>query len=76
MPIDLDALFTYHRPTPEQAERYTRLRAAAREYAELVLELTPESPEQTLAVRSIHDASMRANAAIAVNEPSADDLGE
>ena len=69
---DLLKLFTYHRPTSEQAERYTKLRAAALAYAELVKELTPESAEQTLAIRSIHAASMQANAAIAVNEADAD----
>ena len=73
MSVDLNRLFTYHRPTTDQAERYNRLSAAARTYAETVRDLTPPSAEQTLAIRSIHAASMQANAAIAVNEPSADD---
>lgn len=71
--LPLDRLFTYHRPTPDQAERYTQLRAAAGDYARVVMELTPASAEQTLAVRAIHQASMLANAAIAVNEPDADE---
>lgn len=70
--INLDQMFTYHKPTPEQAERYYKLRAAAKRHAQIVSELTPESPEQTLAIRQIHAASMLANAAIAVNEPDAD----
>ena len=69
---DLLELFTYHPPTPEQAERYTRLREAALAYARVVNELTPGSTEQTLAIRSIHQAAMQANAAIAVNEADAD----
>ena len=69
---DLLDIFTYHPPTPDQAERYTKLREAALAYAKLVKELTPESAEQTLAIRSIHAASMQANAAIAVNEADAD----
>ena len=69
---DLLKLFSYHRPTSEQAERYPKLRAAALAYAELVKELTPASTEQTLAIRKIHEASMQVNGAIAVNEPDAD----
>lgn len=69
---NLQKLFTYHRPTSEQAERYSKLRAAALAYAELISELTPSSAEQTLAIRKVHEASMQANAAIAVNEPDAD----
>lgn len=68
----LKKLFTYHRPTPEQAERYGKLRAAALVYAELIAELTPPSAEQTLAIRKVHEASMAANSAIAVNEVDAD----
>ena len=68
--IDLDALFTYHPPRGDQAERFERLRTAAREYARLIQSLTPSSPEQTLAIRKVHEASMQANSAIAVNERS------
>lgn len=68
--IDLDALFVYHPPRGDQAERYEQLRTAAREYARLIRSLTPSSPEQTLAIRKVHEASMQANAAIAVNERS------
>jgi hypothetical protein len=75
MAPDLLNLFTYHRPTPDQAERYTKLRSAALAYAQLVKESTPASAEQTLAIRAIHQASMQANAAIAVNEPDADAVG-
>lgn len=72
MTLDIENLFTYHRPTPEQAERYVKLRDAAKAYALIVAELTPASAEQTLAIRAIHAASMHANSAIAVNEPDAD----
>jgi hypothetical protein len=65
---DVERLFTYHPPTESQQERYKKLREGFRGLADLVLDLTPESPEQTLALRDIHRASMQANAAIAVNE--------
>lgn len=69
---DLLRLFDYHLPTPDQAERYTKLREAAVAYAKQVKELTPESAEQTLAIRKIYDAWTLTNASIAMNEPSAD----
>lgn len=69
---DLDQLFNYHRPTAEQANRYGSLRSSAKAYAEEILALCPESPERTLAIRSLHQASMLANASIACNEPDAD----
>ena len=75
MSLNLEQLFTYHRPTDDQARRYGLLRAKAKEYAQLVAELTPGSVEQTLAIRAIHAASMHANSAIAVNEPDLDSQG-
>jgi len=70
--LNLDRLFAYHKPHGTQPDRYARLRAAARTYADAIAELTPESPEQTLAIRCVHAASMHANSAIAVNEPDAE----
>lgn len=73
---DIDNLFAYHKATANQAERYQKLREAAKDFAKQILQLTPESSEQTLAIRTLHQASMLANVAIAVNEPEAEDLGE
>ena len=66
--LNLEGLFTYHPPVGDQAARYEKLRAAAKAYAEQIVALTPGSPEQTLAVRAVQQASMMANAAIAINE--------
>lgn len=71
--LDLDEIFTHHTPFGDQAERYTKLREAAKAYAQLVMELTPPSAEQTLAIRDIQRASMMANAAIAINESNDSD---
>lgn len=60
--------FTYHRPHGNQAERYEQLRSHGYLLAELILELTPPSPEQTIAVATIREAIMWANAAIACHE--------
>jgi hypothetical protein len=66
--LDLDNIFTYHKPFGNQPERYTAIRAKAKELAQLILDLTPSSAEQTLAIRDIQQAVMMANAAIAINE--------
>lgn len=64
----LEQLFNFHPVQPGQVERYTTLRAAFGDLARLVMTLTPESAEQTLAIRDLHRANLQANAAIACNE--------
>jgi len=66
--IDLNNIFTYHAPFGNQAERYEKLRAQVKFLAMIVLELTPECAEQTIAIRKLQEAVMFANAAIAINE--------
>ena len=66
--LDLENLFSYHAPKGDQVARYNKIREAAHNFAQVIVDLTPESPEQTLAIRKIHDAMMQGNAAIAVNE--------
>ena len=60
--------FTYHAPKEGQQERYVALREKAKEFALLIVELTPASREQSLALTNLEQASMFANAAIARNE--------
>lgn len=60
--------FTYHAPTPEQVQRYTQLREAAKQFALLIVDLTPYSREQSLALTELERSVMFANAAIARNE--------
>lgn len=66
--IDIDNLFRYHAPKGDQTERYVTLRNKAKEFAHLIVQLTPPSAEQTLAIRQLQLATMMAIAAIAVNE--------
>ncbi len=66
---DLDNTYTYHAPKMEQIERYARLRQKAKEFAQLVSMVTPQSREQSVALTNIQQAVMWANAAIAINEP-------
>jgi len=64
----LENNFKYHPPKEGQADRYVRIRNAAKSFAEVIAEECPESRELSIALTSIEDASMWANAAIARNE--------
>lgn len=66
--LDLDAIFTYHAPFGNQAERYAELRDMALSFAEEIVRMTPASREQSLAITSLQQTTMWANAAIAINE--------
>lgn len=59
--------FTYHPPKPEQQSKYAAIRDKAKELALLIVDLTPESREQSLAITSLEDVVAKANAAIARN---------
>jgi len=60
--------FTYHPPQPGQPEKYVQIREAAKSLAHLILDLTPESREQSLAITNLEQVVFWANAAIARNE--------
>lgn len=57
--------FTYHPPTPEQQDKYIAIREAGYVFATVILNSTPECPDQTAAIRKIREAVMTANQAIA-----------
>jgi hypothetical protein len=59
--------FTYHAPTEGQPVKYERIRNAGRNLAIVILEETPESADQSAALRKVREAVMTANAAIACN---------
>jgi len=60
--------FTYHPPKPGQLERYEAIRAKFKELALFIIDNTPYSREQSLALTELEKASFFANAAIARNE--------
>jgi len=60
--------FTYHPPQGDQAERYVKIRDAAKELALLIARNTPDSREQSVAFTKLEECSFWANAAIARNE--------
>ena len=60
--------YAYHTPREGQSEKYVKLQECARTLALLIVELTPESREQSLALTNLEQAVFWANAAIARNE--------
>lgn len=64
---ELDNWYTYHPPSPEQTASYEALRAKAKELALLFNEHCPACPDATAAHRSLRDAVMAMNLAIACN---------
>lgn len=65
---DIENTYTYHTPRGSQHERYTAIRAKAKELAELFEDCCPDSREKSLAHTNLEQAVMWANASIARNE--------
>lgn len=56
--------FEYHQPTPEQIERIARIRKAHIACARIILQCSPVGPDQTAALRKLHESMMTSNKAI------------
>lgn len=63
----LENNFTYHSPKEGQPEKYTQIRDKAKEFAALIMDLTPVSREQSVAITHLETSVFWANAAIARN---------
>ena len=62
---DLSNRFTYHKPTGNQPDIYVEIRGRAYELARYIVENTPDSREQSLAITKLEEAVMWANAGVA-----------
>lgn len=70
-PINLEDIhrrFDYHPPSDIQVPRYEHIRRMGRMFATEIIEKTPPSREQALALTHLEEVVMWANAAIARNE--------
>lgn len=65
---DLERRFTYHPLREDQPDRYTAIRDRAKDLAIKIVELTPYTREQSVALTKLEEVVMWANAAIARNE--------
>lgn len=69
MALDKDAIediFSYHPPVGGQVDRYNAIREGAKVFALIILENTPSSADQTVAIRKLRESVMTANASIAL----------
>lgn len=60
--------FKYHAPKEGQPAKYDAIREKAKELANVIDELCPNSREKSLATTNLEQAMMWANASIARNE--------
>ncbi len=66
--MELDNWFSYHAPQRDQAARYEAIRNKAKELAELFINSSHSSADQTAAIRKLRETVMAMNLAIACNE--------
>lgn len=59
-------IFSYHTPNDEQIGHYKAIREKARELATVIVAHTPESADQTAALRKLREVVMTANSSIAL----------
>lgn len=64
---EIEDIFSYHAPGPEQRETYEQINAAFVECAKTIAPLLPAGPGKTVAIRKLSDARMAANAAVALD---------
>lgn len=69
---DLDTRFAYRPPRTDEISRFESIRSSGKALASLIVELTPSSREQSLALTKIEEAVMWANAAITRHPEEAD----
>jgi hypothetical protein len=65
--FDPEYVFTHHTPTAEKLAHYDAVHDAAKHFAEVILANTPRSADQEAALRLLREATMTANAAIALD---------
>ena len=64
-PEQIENNFSYHPPTPRQAQNYIIIRNNAKTLAYKINDFCPEGREKALAMTKLEEAVMWANAAIA-----------
>ncbi len=65
--FDPNYVFEHHTPTADKLVHYDAVHAAAKSFASVILKHTPPSEDQAAALRLLREATMTANAAIALD---------
>lgn len=63
---NMEDVFSYHRPTADQAERHSKVKVAAQAFALEILRLAPDCADRAAALRHVREAMMTTSAAIAL----------
>ena len=66
-PLQISEIFTYHPPTPQRAAVHEMIRDMMADVAQTVNGQLPDCREKSLAITAIQEASMWANAALAIH---------
>ncbi|HEY4159784.1 MAG TPA: hypothetical protein VGM29_16850 [Polyangiaceae bacterium] len=64
--FDPEYVFSHHTPTAENVQHYDAIHAAAKAFASVILKHTPVGADQEAALRLLREATMTANAAVAL----------
>jgi hypothetical protein len=64
--MDIENVFRYHEPTGSQTVSYENIRHGAKAFAQIILDNTPASADQTAAIRKLRECVMTANACVAL----------
>jgi hypothetical protein len=65
--FDPEYVFSHHAATPEKLARYEAIHRGAKDFAQLLLDHVPASPDRTTALRLLREASMMACAAVSLD---------
>lgn len=63
--MNIEHVFSYHAPRPEQIPQFNAIRSAAKDFAKVIIDNTPVGADQAAAIRRLREAVMTANASIA-----------
>ena len=64
----LEEVFKYHEPKKGDPDAYFAIRERAKLFAGVILELCPDSPDRSTALRQVREAVMWANSSIALRD--------
>ena len=65
--FDPEYVFNHHSATPEKLAGYEAIHAAAKRFAQVLLEQVPECSDRSEALRLVREASMMACAAVSLD---------
>jgi hypothetical protein len=65
--FDPDYVFSHHSATPEKLAHYEAVHTGAKQFAQVILERVPDSPDRDAVLHLLREASMLACSAISLD---------